>query len=176
MDRFLAAATFVVSLGIILLCFPEGAAAVLAGFFPAILAIYLINKAPEEKVFLRQIFLVGLLLRLLIGTIIFRFDLIHMFGGDALTYHEVGWMLLEYIQTGGQAHEWLISNVLENKGSGWGMYYYVAFVYWLFGTNMLAVQMINCVMGAATAPLIYVCAHKIYRNVRVAKMQQYFPE
>jgi 4-amino-4-deoxy-L-arabinose transferase-like glycosyltransferase len=46
----------------------------------------------------------------------------------------------------------------------------VAAVYGVVGQNMLAVQLFNAVVGAATAPVIYLCARHIFKNVRVAKV------
>src|SRR5207253_1610454 len=56
------------------------------------------------------------------------------------------------------------------SGSGWGMLYVVAAIYAVVGRNMLAVQFFNAVMGAATAPVIFLCARQIFQNVRVAKV------
>jgi 4-amino-4-deoxy-L-arabinose transferase-like glycosyltransferase len=39
---------------------------------------------------------------------------------------------------------------------------------------MLAVQFASAVLGAATAPLIYFCAHHIFRNVRAARLSAVF--
>jgi 4-amino-4-deoxy-L-arabinose transferase-like glycosyltransferase len=50
------------------------------------------------------------------------------------------------------------------------MLYLVAGVYAVTGQNMLAVQLVNAVIGAATAPVIFLCARHIFRNVRVAKV------
>ncbi len=56
------------------------------------------------------------------------------------------------------------------SGSGWGMLYLVAAIYAVVGRNMLAVQFFNAVVGAATAPIIFLCARQIFQNVRVAKV------
>ncbi len=53
---------------------------------------------------------------------------------------------------------------------GWGMVYLVAAIYAVVGRNMLAVQFFNAVVGAATAPIIFLCARQIFQNVRVAKV------
>jgi 4-amino-4-deoxy-L-arabinose transferase-like glycosyltransferase len=50
------------------------------------------------------------------------------------------------------------------------MVYLVAAIYGLVGRNMLAVQFFNAVVGAATAPVIFLCARHIFQNVRVAKL------
>jgi 4-amino-4-deoxy-L-arabinose transferase-like glycosyltransferase len=53
-------------------------------------------------------------------------------------------------------------------GSGWGMVYMVAAIYGLIGRNMLAVQLVNSVFGAATAVIIFLCSHHVFKNMRVA--------
>ncbi|HKO62573.1 MAG TPA: glycosyltransferase family 39 protein, partial [Pyrinomonadaceae bacterium] len=55
------------------------------------------------------------------------------------------------------------------EGSGSGMVYLVAAVYGVIGRNMLAIQLINSIVGAATAPLIFLIANRIFNNVRVAR-------
>src|SRR5215208_1137076 len=50
------------------------------------------------------------------------------------------------------------------------MVYLVAAIYGLVGRNMLAVQFFNAVVGAATAPVIFLCARHIFQNLRVAKL------
>jgi 4-amino-4-deoxy-L-arabinose transferase-like glycosyltransferase len=46
----------------------------------------------------------------------------------------------------------------------------VAVIYGVTGRNMLAVQFFNGVVGAATAPVIFLCARHIFQNLRVAKV------
>jgi hypothetical protein len=50
------------------------------------------------------------------------------------------------------------------------MVYLVAAVYGLIGRNMLAIQLMNSVVGAATAVVIFLCAHHVFRNLRVARV------
>jgi 4-amino-4-deoxy-L-arabinose transferase-like glycosyltransferase len=50
------------------------------------------------------------------------------------------------------------------------MVYLVAAVYGLIGRNMLAIQLMNSVIGAATAIVIYLCAHQVFQNSRVARI------
>src|SRR6185436_16233546 len=60
-------------------------------------------------------------------------------------------------------------------GSGaMGMIYIIATVYRLVGRNMLAVQFVNSVLGAATAPAIFLIAHSIFGNLRVARIASMF--
>src|SRR5205085_107112 len=102
-----------------------------------------------------------------VGTLINAFPLQDFFSGDAYTYDLFGNALLDSWRGGVQVAEvkdWVTS------GGGWGMLYLVAGVYEVVGQNMLAVQLFNAVVGAATAPIIFLCARHIFRNVRVAKV------
>src|SRR5256714_352386 len=50
------------------------------------------------------------------------------------------------------------------------MAYVVALIYGVTGVNMLAAQFFNADVGAATAPVIFLCARHIFQNLRVAKL------
>ena len=67
----------------------------------------------------------------------------------------------------------------NGAGSGWGMLYLVAVVYKIVGQNMLATQYVNCVIGAASAPLAYLISIEIFPNKRIARicalMAAFFP-
>src|SRR5258705_6234486 len=142
----------------VLLC---TALAAVAGFYS--------YKSDIDGKFLLRLFVAGLLVRMILGTIIFVSHGQEFFGGDALAYDFFGlaqlqgWWGDKYYQT--------IANqfVRGGEGSGWGMVYLVAAVYGLVGRNMLAVQFMNSVLGAATAILIYQCAHHVFRNMRAAR-------
>src|SRR5215213_961745 len=122
----------------------------------------------DQRRFLMQIFIAGLLVRVLIGTVIYGFELQSFFGGDAYTYDFMGRQLLDIWESGRQ-NEALV-NLWRQGGTGWGMGYLVAYIYYIFGRNMLAVQMFNAVVGAATAPVIFLCARHIFENLRVSRL------
>jgi hypothetical protein len=138
------------------------ALAALAGFYA--------YKRETDGPFLLRLFVAALLARMIVGTAIFVFRGQDFFGGDALTYDFFGvaqlqgWFGDKYYQS--------IANqfVRSGEGSGWGMVYLVAAVYGLLGRNMLAVQLMNSVFGAATAVIIYLCAHQVFKNLRVARI------
>ena len=50
------------------------------------------------------------------------------------------------------------------------MVWLVAAVYGIVGRNMLAVQLVNSVFGAATAVVIFLCSHHVFKNLRVARI------
>src|SRR6266700_583153 len=120
--------------------------------------------------FLLKLFIAGLLVRMVVGTAIFVFNWQDFFGGDALTYDFNGYYQL--LAWGGDkyAKTVVFQFVGSGQGSGWGMVYLVAAVYGLIGRNPLAVQLVNSVMGAATAFIIFLCAYQVFNNIRVARV------
>lgn len=143
----------------VLLC--TGLAAI-AGFYS--------YKRPNDGPFLLRLFVAGLLVRIVIGLAIFTFRGQDFFGGDALTYDFFG--NAQLLGWGGDKYSQLLANqfVRGGEGSGWGMVYLVAAVYGLVGRNLLAVQLMNSVFGAATAIIIYLCAQQVFKNSRVARV------
>lgn len=149
-----------------------GAPAVVLCAALAGVAGFIISRVKDDPEFLLRIFVGGLLVRALVGTLIFYLNLQEFFGGDAFTYDFFGNSLLKYWQ--GQKYYWVYVEQFVGTGTGggggWGMIYLVAGIYRLVGQNMLAVQLVNGVLGAATAPLIYLCAKHIFENQRVARV------
>jgi hypothetical protein len=120
--------------------------------------------------FLLRLFVAALLARIVIATAIFALHGQNFFGGDAITYDFYGQAQLQ--GWFGDKYSQAIANqfVRSGEGSGWGMVYLVAVVYGLVGRNMLAVQLMNSVFGAATAVIIFLCAQQVFHNFRVARM------
>jgi 4-amino-4-deoxy-L-arabinose transferase-like glycosyltransferase len=50
----------------------------------------------------------------------------------------------------------------------------VAAIYAVIGRNILAVQFVSAIAGAATAPVIFLSARHIFQNLRVARLSAYF--
>jgi len=153
--------------------FNEGPTAVLACAVVAVPAGLVIQRAGgADRELLLRIFNAGLLLRMAAGTAIFALDLQGFFGGDAITYHDTSYLLLQWWQDGLDwgTYRYVLQPAL---GQNWGMLYFVGGIYWVIGPNMLAIQYINAVMGAATAPVIFMCALHIFRNTRVARLSAY---
>lgn len=150
---------------------PEhGAPAIIVCVVVATAAGLIITRVKEDGAFLLRVFIGALLVRMLVGTLIFAFQLQDFFGGDALTYDFFGNALLKVWQ-GERFYMFFVQqSVGTSSGGGWGMLYYVASIYRLVGQNMLAVQFVNSIMGAATAPIIYLCAKHIFSNQRVARL------
>ena len=143
----------------VLLC---TALAAVAGFYA--------YKRDIDGTFLLRLFVAGLICRIAIGLAIFAFRGQDFFGGDAITYDFFG--NAQLLGWGGDKYYAGIANqfVRSGEGSGWGMVYLVAAVYGIVGRNMLAIQMMNAVFGAATAVVIYLCAFQVFKNSRVARI------
>jgi hypothetical protein len=132
-------------------------------------ALYAYRQGADGP-FLLRLFTGALLLRLVVGTAIFVFRGQDFFGGDAITYDFFGFAQLR--GWGGDKYYQSVANLFVHggEGSGWGMVYLVAAVYGIVGRNMLAVQFLNSVFGAATAVTVFLCAHQVFKNLRVARL------
>lgn len=143
------------------------------------LVSFVIYRLNIDRKFLLQVFLTGVLVRLFVGTLIYVFHWQEFFGGDALTYDFFGDALLK-VWEGQTEYARAVDLFSRNgAGSGWGMLYLVAAIYKIVGRNMLATQYVNCVIGAASAPLAYLISIEIFPNKRIARicalMAGFFP-
>jgi len=136
----------------------------------AAIAGYLCYRHDDNGSFILKLFISALLVRLLLATGIFVFKAQEFFGGDAITYDYYGLMQLK--AWGGEKYYQIVVNTFvgEGQGSGWGMVNMVAVIYGLLGRNMLAVQFVNSVLGAATAIIIFLSAKEVFKNVKVARL------
>lgn len=171
MNSLLLTLALLFGLGVSLFIPTYGPSAVLVGVLCAVVAGSIIYQTGgEHRQFLVSLFIIALLVRMSLGTLIFSFNLQSFFGGDALTYDEFGFSLLQVWQGNS---EYMSNPDIWFSGGGWGMLYGVAIVYAAIGRNLLAIQYINCVFGAATAPLAFHCARHIFQNLRVARITIY---
>lgn len=137
---------------------------------PTATGIAIFRRYTSEKDFITKLFLGALALRLICGIFIHVFELRSFFGSDSLFYDKNGAILVDL---------WL-GKAIENSSDvlratsinipGWGMNYFVGGLYFVIGRNILAAQSLCAVFGAATAPLVYFCANRIYCNGRVSKI------
>lgn len=164
-----AAAGFAMSLASL----PEGAVAVLLVLVVSFPVLYTIRNYSEEKEFLTNIFLTALLIRLTFGFAVQLLEIKMLLAEDSTMYSAVGWRLAEIWQ-GLPAPNDDITYRAVNNGPGWGMYYLTAAIYYICGQSILAAQSFCAVIGAATSPMVYFCAEKIYHNQRVAKISAVF--
>jgi hypothetical protein len=171
MDRLLLIFVFVLSLFIGIYFFPDGVASVLiiAGF--SILTIMLIRReAGADAEFLQRIFLLALLLRVGFGILIQLYDLRSFFGNDANLYDVLGYRLYQIWFEGVTTDDDISYKALNLGASGWGMNYLVGSIYTITGRNILAAQTFCACVGAATAPLVYICAQRIFNNRQAARI------
>ena len=149
--------------------FDTGKAVLLCALLAAV-AGYFSYHSDSNGPFLLKLFVGALLVRLLIGTTIFVFHWQEFFGGDANTYDIIGLAQLNAWYGDKYAQVAVNNFVGGGSGSGWGMVYLVAVIYGLIGRNLLATQLINSVLGAATAVVIFLCAKHVFNNLRVARV------
>ncbi len=150
--------------------FPNGAIAVLLIVACSVAAISLIRYyAPEDKDYLTNLFLLALLARVGFGFLINYFRLHDFFGGDAVTYDQLGYRLVEIWQGTADLTDPWSKRAMSTSEVGWGMNYLVGIIYFITGRSLLVAQSFCAVIGAATAPMVYFCAQKIFQNQRVAK-------
>lgn len=176
MNSVLAVLALIVCVGVIIIV-PDhsgAAAALVVCSLVAVPASFAIFRSKIENQFLFQLFIGALLIRMVVGTLINVFQLQDFFGGDAYTYDFYGQALLNAFG-GDQYSAGMVQRFQGQLGSGaMGMIYLIAAVYKLVGRNLLAVQFVNSVLGAATAPAIFLIAHSIFGNLRVARIAGLF--
>ncbi|HEU5459353.1 MAG TPA: glycosyltransferase family 39 protein [Pyrinomonadaceae bacterium] len=126
-------------------------------------------RTRDDRAFLLRLFLIGLLARMVIGTIIYTAHLEEFFGGDALTYDFYGQSLVKSWH-GDDFHTETYNNFVASGASAWGMLYLVAIVYELIGSNIFAIQLINASVGSATAIIVYYVAKTLFNNIRVSRV------
>lgn len=131
--------------------------------------IIMLARPSPERVFLLRLFVAGLLIRIVVGTIIYSWNLQDFFGGDANTYDFFGYSLTKAWH-GDTYHEAIYQTFIRSGAGAWGMLYLVGGVYELIGRNMLAIQFINAAFGAVTPCIIYYSAQHLFGNLRVSRL------
>ena len=170
MNRILIILCAIVGLGMCFLSFPNGALSVLLILSISIPAIFLIKRNSEGNSYLINIFLIALLLRIGLGATIYIFDLRSIFGPDSYGYDNIGRRLMEIWSGMNVPNDIYTYRAMNLSSSGWGMYYVVASIYFIFGPSFLVAQSFCGVIGALTAPMVYFCAENIFNNQRVSKV------
>jgi dolichyl-phosphate-mannose-protein mannosyltransferase len=147
----------------------DAAQAVLVCMLLASVVGYFAYQDKEHGSFLLQLFAWGLLIRMLVATFIFMYNVQEFFGGDAITYDFFGYAQMK-AWFGDSYFKAIANGFMSGQASAWGMVNMVAVVYAVIGRNTLAIQFVNSVIGAATAVLIFSCAQHVFQNTRVAKI------
>jgi len=140
-----------------------GAISAAACFWPL-----LRSRTPDQR-FLAKVFVAALGVRYVLGYVIYSRNMQTFLGADADTYDAFGYALLQSWRGLVDPNAfWLVKYSSPNT-SGFGMYYFVAGIYYVIGQNPLAIQLINCAIGAAVCVAGYKIAMMVYPNVRVAR-------
>src|SRR5215213_10064326 len=147
----------------------EGPSALVALAVVSLPTLFVLARSGQEKTFLLRVFLVAVMARIVIGTIIFAGHMEDFFGGDANTYDIFGQSLVESWH-GNAYHTAKYEGFVQSGAGAWGMIYLVAGVYEVIGINKLAIQFINGSVGAATAVVVFYAAQTLFSNLRVSKL------
>ncbi|HVF67292.1 MAG TPA: glycosyltransferase family 39 protein [Pyrinomonadaceae bacterium] len=173
MNALLALSALALAVSIPLIFPEEGPAAATLFVALAGACVLVVSRHESESHFLVRVFVAAALVRAAVGAFIFYFQLQDFFGGDAYTYDYLGTVLTQFWK-GELSHVYYDEMLGFYVNRNWGMPYTVGGLYMVVGRNMLAVQMFNSVVGAATAPLIFLSARHIFQNMRVAKVAMLF--
>lgn len=147
----------------------EAPAALAMCAFVSLPTAFILIRDRTDRTFLLRLFLLAVLVRIVLGTIIFSMGLEDFFGGDAITYDLFGQSLVQSWH-GNDFHSEAYTNFVSSGASAWGMLYLVAAVYELVGTNIFAIQLINASVGSTTAILVYFVAQTLFNNIRVSRV------
>jgi hypothetical protein len=174
MNGLLIISSILLCAGICLFVPVYGASAIILCVPLALLAGLVISQSKEHSLFLQRLFVGGLLVRIAVGTLIFITNKQDFFGTDAASYDFYGYLVVSMKDTDNYYHAMVNSFMGGGAGSAWGMVYMVAGIYSVVGRNTLATQFVNSILGAITAPIIFLCAQHIYQNLRVARIAALF--
>lgn len=153
---------------------PELGLTILVGLVPALFCVWIILRDDTDREFLLRVFIAGLGLRWIVAFLIYYKNLQKFFGGDSDTFDAVGNTLSQAWQGVGGLNSSSMIAFTSLGRPGWGMFYYVGSVYYVLGQNPLAVQLINCALGAAACIAVYKIAQILYPSRRVARIAAVF--
>jgi 4-amino-4-deoxy-L-arabinose transferase-like glycosyltransferase len=135
----------------------------------ALPTLIILARTPEQRTFLMRLFVLALVVRMILAVVINVGHMEEFFGGDANTYDVFGQSLVE-AWNGNEYHQAKYESFVMSGATAWGMVYLVAAVYQVIGANMLAIQLINAAVGAATAIVVYYAAQTLFANKRVSQV------
>jgi len=147
----------------------EAPAALAMCALAALPTIIILARTPEQRTFLMRLFVLALVVRIILAVVIYVGHMEEFFGGDANTYDVFGQSLVEAWH-GNEYHQARYEGFVASGATAWGMIYLVAAVYEVVGANMLAVQLVNAAIGAATAIVVYHAAQTLFGNKRVSQV------
>ena len=134
MERFLTGICVLLAIGIVLLVdFPDSIFALSLVAVLSSLALFVFRSYTDDKKFVTNVFLAALIARMGFGLLVHVFELRDFFGGDANTYDYRGMHLLNYLTGQAPVLHYSTARALSLTGSGWGMVYLTAILYFIFG-------------------------------------------
>ena len=168
----LAAAVCIGSLclGALMVRSPEVGVAVIAGLVPVLICVWLILRVNEDRQFLLRLFLAALALRWFVACLINYTGQQEFFGGDSITYDAFGYALSQSWHGLVDPNAFWLTRFTRLDRPGWGMFYFVASIYYFIGQNEFGIQLINGCLGAATCVAVYRIAMLVYPEQRVARI------
>jgi hypothetical protein len=131
--------------------------------------LILLRKSNVDRTFLLRVFILGVLVRIIVATIIHMGQYEEFFGGDANTYSVYG-ISLAASWHGDKYHLARYQSFVASGAGAWGMLYMVAAVFELVGENLYAIQLINASIGSATAVIVYSSAQHLFSNKHVSRV------
>ncbi len=131
--------------------------------------IIILARTPEQRTFLMRLFVLALVVRMILAVVIYVGHMEEFFGGDANTYDVFGQSLVEAWH-GNEYHQAKYESFVMSGATAWGMIYLVAAIYEVVGANILAIQLVNAAIGAATAIVVYHAAQTLFANKRVSQL------
>ena len=169
MNVLILVLTLIICGGLIWVKPEEGPGALAFCALVSLPTIIILARSGDEKTFLLRLFLIGVLVRVMVASIIYTAHMEEFFGGDANTYDIFGQSLAQSWH-GDDYHTQKYNSFVASGASAWGMLYMVAAVYEVIGRNLLAVQLVNASIGAATGSVVYFSSKVLFGNLRVAKL------
>jgi hypothetical protein len=169
MNALIAVLTLLVCGGALFLAPSEAPGALAFCILTSLPTIVVLARRQDDRTFLVRLFVLGLLIRIAVGTAIYVGHYEEFFGGDANTYDIYG-RSLNAAWHGDKYHLERYNSFGASGASAWGMLYLVAAVYEVLGRNMFAIQLINASVGATTALVVYNTAERLFNNLRVSRL------
>src|SRR5215475_6381086 len=149
---------------------PQFYLAIVVGALPVAVCVWIILRGdPTDRTFITKIFVAALGVRYATAYFIYSRHLQQFLGADADTYDAFGNALLKSWSGLVDPNAYWLVRYTTPKTSGFGMYYYVASIYYVIGQNPLAIQLINCAIGAGVCMAGYKIAMLVYPSRRVAR-------
>src|SRR5262245_2401103 len=149
---------------------PQFYLAIIVGVVPLAICVWIILRGPTpSKVFLLRLFFAALAVRYFLAYFIYSRHLESVLGADAGTYDAFGYELLKSWMGLVDPNAYWLVRFTGTRTSGFGMFYWVAGIYYFIGQSPFAIQLINCALGAGASIAAYKIAILVYPSERIAR-------